>query len=264
MGFFLGRREGAGFVGNRYSRAEQPAAQKAVRHEHRKSAAHRTSCTPTTLVPRPRPPPSCPASPPWHRQAAPLQSDIHALRPLETQRCCNRPVRGRRWMGHSAMHFQVPYPCPHSFMCTKLMIIRALSDSDIAVRRKAAFLLNSLLIASAPAAMTRARNKITGWPRTVRSNRASQFPCAVRAHGLLPVIVREPTEPTPSSYDHFCFLHHICSLVFPTSTCAWSSLRQRAGCAIRSQRLCTEHSNYRDAPPTRRPAPRPVTPVLQS
>ena len=54
------------------------------------------------------------------------------------------------------MHSQVVYPYPLSFMCTKLIIIRAFSDSDIAVRRKAAFLLNSPLIPSAPGATTRA------------------------------------------------------------------------------------------------------------
>lgn len=99
------------------------------------------------------------------------------------------------------------------------MIIHALSDSDIAVRRKAAFLLNNLLIPSVPAATTRAHGtSIRGGPAqpgaTVHpnshasmvadptsTNTAPETLRAVRAHGLLPVIVRELTEPTPYGPD---------------------------------------------------------------
>ena len=117
------------------------------------------------------------------------------------------------------MHSQVPYPCPLSPMCAKFIIICALSDSDIAVRRKAAFLLNSLLIPSAPAATTRAPGtRVQGGPaqsgETVHPNShasmvadptsvdtAPETVRAVRAHGMLPVIVRELTEPTPYGPD---------------------------------------------------------------
>ncbi|KAI0000793.1 armadillo-type protein [Russula compacta] len=102
----------------------------------------------------------------------------------------------------------------------------ALSDSDISVRRKAAFLLNILLTpsASTPVAATATGASSSGArvhggdpqqtaapvhpnshasmladpastdtaPRTLR---------ALRAHGLLPVIVRELTEPTPYGPD---------------------------------------------------------------
>ncbi|KAF8498162.1 Fes1-domain-containing protein [Russula emetica] len=95
----------------------------------------------------------------------------------------------------------------------------AFSDSDIAVRRKAAFLLNSLLIPSVPVAATRAPGtRIQGGPAqsgaTVHPNShasmladptstdtAPETLRAVRAHGLLPVIVRELTEPTPYGPD---------------------------------------------------------------
>jgi hypothetical protein len=104
-------------------------------------------------------------------------------------------------------------------MCSKLMIIHALSDSDIAVRRKAAFLLNSLLIPSAPVATTRGpgtrlRGGLAQSGETVHPNShasmvadptstdtASETLRAVRAHGLLPVVVRELTEPTPYGPD---------------------------------------------------------------
>ena len=99
------------------------------------------------------------------------------------------------------------------------MIIRALSDSDIAVRRKAAFLLNSLLIHSSPAATTRApgagiRSDPAQSGATVHPNSHASMVAdptstdtapetlrAVRAHGMLPVIVRELTEPTPYGPD---------------------------------------------------------------
>jgi hsp70-interacting protein len=124
---------------------------------------------------------------------------------------------------HYAMHSQVLYPSPlahrvqNSFKL--MMIIRALSDSDIAVRRKAAFLLNSLLIPSTPVATTRAPGtRIQGGPaqpgETVHPNSHASMVAdptstdtapetlrAVRAHGLLPVIVRELTEPTPYGPD---------------------------------------------------------------
>lgn len=176
------------------------------------------------IVPRPRPPPYHSVLPrPLGTvvQAAPLQSDIHALWSLEAQRRCNRPVRGSRWMGRitrSILRCRIPL---HSLMvCTKLIhiIIRALSDSDIAVRRKAAFLLNSLLIPSAPAATRAPGARIRGGPAqpeaTVHPNSHASMVAdpsstdtapetlrAVRAHGLLPVIVRELTEPTPYGPD---------------------------------------------------------------
>jgi hsp70-interacting protein len=100
-----------------------------------------------------------------------------------------------------------------------MVIVCAFSDSDIAVRRKAAFLLNSLLLQSAPASTTHAPGaRIQGGPAqppaTVHPNSHASMVAdptsadtapetlrAVRAHGLLPVIVRELTEPTPSGPD---------------------------------------------------------------
>jgi hsp70-interacting protein len=120
---------------------------------------------------------------------------------------------------HYAMHSQVPYPCPLAHIIFKFMIIRALSDSDIAVRRKAAFLLNSLLIPSAPVATTRAPGtRLRGGPAEsepivhpnshasmvadpTSTDTAPETLRAVRAHGLLAVIVRELTEPTPYGPD---------------------------------------------------------------
>lgn len=109
-------------------------------------------------------------------------------------------------------------------MCTKrssssklMTIIRARTqDSDIAVRRKAAFLLNSLLLQSAPAATTRGPGTgIRGGPAQpvhpnshasmvadpTSADTAPETLRAVRAHGMLPVIVRELTEPTPYGPD---------------------------------------------------------------
>jgi hypothetical protein len=95
----------------------------------------------------------------------------------------------------------------------------AFSDSDIAVRRKAAFLLNNLLIPSSPAATTRAPGtRIRGGPAQpeaivhpnshasmvadpTSTDTAPETLRAVRAHGLLPAIVRELTEPTPYGPD---------------------------------------------------------------
>jgi hypothetical protein len=92
-------------------------------------------------------------------------------------------------------------------------------DSDIAVRRKAAFLLNSLLLQSAPVATTRAPGtRIRGGPAQPgaivhpnshasmvadpsSTDTAPETLRAVRAHGLLPVIIRELTEPTPYGPD---------------------------------------------------------------
>ncbi len=93
----------------------------------------------------------------------------------------------------------------------------AFSDSDIAVRRKAAFLLNSLLMPSAPTAaatVTRTRGGPAQSGAPVHPNShasmvadpvsvdtASETLRAVRAHEMLPVIVRELTEPTPYGPD---------------------------------------------------------------
>ena len=99
------------------------------------------------------------------------------------------------------------------------MIVHALSDSDIAVRRKAAFLLNNLLIPCAPVATTRAPGtRVQGGPAqsgaTVHPNSHASMVAdptsadtapetlrAILAHGMLPVIVRELTEPTPYGPD---------------------------------------------------------------
>ncbi len=97
--------------------------------------------------------------------------------------------------------------------------IRALSDSDIAVRRKAAFLLNSLLIPPAPASTSSTSGtRIHGGPAQsgapvhpnshasmvadpASADTATETLRAVREHGMLPVIVRELTEPTPYGPD---------------------------------------------------------------
>ena len=115
------------------------------------------------------------------------------------------------------LRYRIPV---HSLICTfRLTIIRAISDSDIAVRRKSAFLLNNLLIPSVLAATTGAPGtRIRGGPAqsgaTVHPNSHASMVAdptstdtapetlrAVRAHGLLPVIVRELTEPTPYGPD---------------------------------------------------------------
>jgi len=92
----------------------------------------------------------------------------------------------------------------------------AFSDSDIAVRRKAAFLLNSLLqsATASHAPGTRIRGGPAQPAATVHPNSHASMVAdptsadtapetlrAVRAHGLLPVIVRELTEPTPYGPD---------------------------------------------------------------
>ncbi|KAI0252250.1 nucleotide exchange factors-like protein [Lactifluus subvellereus] len=88
----------------------------------------------------------------------------------------------------------------------------ALSDSDISVRRKTAFLLNSLLVPSAAAAVAPAADADAG--ATVHPNShasmvadpasADTAPAtlrALRAHGLLTALVRELTTPTPCGAD---------------------------------------------------------------
>jgi len=97
----------------------------------------------------------------------------------------------------------------------------AFSDSDIAVRRKAAFLLNSLLVPTSPtaAATAAAATRIHGGtaqpgaqpvhPNSHASmvadplsvDTAPETLRAIRAHEMLPVIVRELTEPTPYGPD---------------------------------------------------------------
>ncbi|KAI9452258.1 Fes1-domain-containing protein [Russula earlei] len=91
----------------------------------------------------------------------------------------------------------------------------ALSDSDISVRRKAAFLLNSLLVPSAaPGARIHGGGPPVGAPVRVHPNSHASMVAdpasaetapetlrALRAHRLLPVVVRELTEPTPYGPD---------------------------------------------------------------
>ena len=98
----------------------------------------------------------------------------------------------------------------------------ALLDSDIVVRRKAAFLLNSLLTPSAATTTTTTAPSGTGLhtgppqaggapvhPNSHASmvadptlaDTATAALRALRAHGLLPVLVRELTEPTPCGPD---------------------------------------------------------------
>ena len=96
--------------------------------------------------------------------------------------------------------------------------LRALSDSDIGVRRKAAFLLNSLLTPSALASAATAGSRIHSGPPQAAApvhpnshasmladptsvDTATETLRALRAHGLLPVLVRELTEPTPYGPD---------------------------------------------------------------
>lgn len=131
------------------------------------------------------------------------------------------------------MHSQVPYPVSlstHSLGSRvqknsssqtyddQLFHERSL-DSDIAVRRKAAFLLNSLLLQSVPVATSRGPGaRIRGGPAQPgaivhpnshasmvadpsSTDTAPETLRAVRAHGLLPVIIRELTEPTPYGPD---------------------------------------------------------------
>ena len=108
---------------------------------------------------------------------------------------------------------------PHS------LIICCASDSDIVVRRKAAFLLNSLLTPSGPASSTTTTSssgtRLHGGPPQQAGGAAPVHPNshasmvadptqadtatatlrALRAHGLVPVLVRELTEPTPYGPD---------------------------------------------------------------
>ena len=111
------------------------------------------------------------------------------------------------------------YPSVRS--CMTPTTLRALSDSDIGVRRKAAFLLNSLLTPSSPASAattTSAGSRIHSGPPQAAApvhpnshasmladptsvDTATETLRALRAHGLLPVLVRELTEPTPYGPD---------------------------------------------------------------
>jgi hsp70-interacting protein len=125
---------------------------------------------------------------------------------------------------HCVMHSQVPspsylyHPSPHSCMMHSSRALR--SDSDIGVRRKAAFLLNSLLTSSAPASAatrTSAGSRIHSGPAQAAPvhpvshasmladptsvDTATETLRALHAHGLLPVLVRELTEPTPYGQD---------------------------------------------------------------
>lgn len=83
----------------------------------------------------------------------------------------------------------------------------ALSDSDVGVRRKTAFLLNTLLLPS-PATTTagtgaqvhlNSHAALVADPRS--ADTASVTLPALRAHGLLPALVRELTVPTPYGPD---------------------------------------------------------------
>lgn len=116
----------------------------------------------------------------------------------------------------------------HPLMLNPSQNFPPLSDSDIRVRRKAAFLLNTLLTPSTPtSAATNAGTRIHSdgppqageegggeAPAVVHPNShasmvadpalvdtATETLRALRAHGLLPVILRELTEPTPYGPD---------------------------------------------------------------
>ncbi|KAH9980635.1 hypothetical protein BJV77DRAFT_1146287 [Russula vinacea] len=122
---------------------------------------------------------------------------IYTLSGLLKHKPLHRSVRGSGWVGHTA---------------------RCVLRLDIGVRRKAAFLLNSLLTPSSPASAAdppvaeytpaptscgaRAPNSHASMladPTSVDT--ATETLRALRAHGLLPVLVRELTEPTPYGPD---------------------------------------------------------------
>ena len=121
-----------------------------------------------------------------------------------------------------AMLSQVPYPSDSSHPPTPTHTSStALLDSDIVVRRKAAFLLNSLLTPSAATTTMTSPSGTglhTGPPQAggapvhpnshasmvadpTLADTATATLRALRAHGLLPVLVRELTEPTPCGPD---------------------------------------------------------------
>jgi hsp70-interacting protein len=109
-------------------------------------------------------------------------------------------------------------PCPYAH---HIPVHSHAADSDIGVRRKAAFLLNNLLtpsaaVAPAPPPSTRilggGEQAPEGAPVHPNSHAsmvadpasadtAPQTLHALGAHGLLPVLVRELTEPTPYGPD---------------------------------------------------------------
>lgn len=174
----------------------------------------------------------------------PLQGDIRALGPPETQRCRHRPVWFGRRLGSPAGRF-VRYrksisdlsvrPCnpliltPIGFDITQKkhrFVLRTGPDSDIGVRRKAAFLLNSLLTPAVAIAAASTGTNSSVSPGVGAHGGESQSPASVhpnshasmvadpasvdtapetlralRTHGLLPVLVRELTEPTPYGPD---------------------------------------------------------------
>ena len=129
---------------------------------------------------------------------------------------------------HCVMHSQVPSPSylyhPSPKLCMTHSSRALRSDSDIGFRRKAAkaaFLLNSLLTPSAPASAattTSAGSRVHSGPPQAAApvhpdshasmladptsvDTATETLRALRAHGLLPVLVRELTEPMPYGPD---------------------------------------------------------------
>ena len=122
----------------------------------------------------------------------------------------------RRFIRYRILSYPILSTRPYH---SKKPIHSARSDSDISVRRKVVFLLNNLLIPSvAAAASSSSSTRVHGGDQQagpavhpnshasmvadpVSADTAPETLRALRAHGLLPVLVRELTEPTPYGPD---------------------------------------------------------------
>ena len=151
-----------------------------------------------------------------------LQNNLHALGPPETQRRRYRPVRGSVWVGgtHCVMRSRVPSPSSirplmhdaHSSRALRLkhrrpaqsrlspqqplhaFCPRLRSDN---IRRQP----NTLWPPTSAAAPVHPNSHASMLANPTSVDTATETPRALRAHGLLPVLVRELTEPTPCGPD---------------------------------------------------------------